>query len=163
MCSFPCMQSIDALIEMPGFDRGNIIPVKWLIYLSIYLANEIFFAQVALACLEQVDTYLGDYPRYATNQSLTGWMLLSLQKNTTASSTLSSSHLPALAVDENIRTWWSAKTGACTPVDGSSLSLFLCLDPSIEINLQYSNTSVHLPMPAGRTRPSEITRNTYIK
>ena len=40
MCSFPCMQSIDALIEMPGFDRGNIIPVKWLIYLSIYLSCE---------------------------------------------------------------------------------------------------------------------------
>ena len=127
MCSFPCMQSIDALIEMPGFDRGNIIPVKWLIYLSIYLsiylANEIFFAQVALACLEQVDTYLGDYPRYATNQSLTGWMLLSLQKNTTASSTLSSSHLPALALDENIRTWWSAKTGACTHARGWIISL----------------------------------------
>ena len=31
-----------------------------------------------------------------------------------------------------------------------NLSLFLCLDPSIEINLQYSNTSIHLCRQAGR-------------
>jgi hypothetical protein len=52
--------------------------------------------------------YLGDYPRFASNQSLTGWMLLSLYKQTNASSTLhvagGRSHTPALAVDEDIRT-----------------------------------------------------------
>jgi hypothetical protein len=57
------------------------------------------------------DTYLGDYPHYiGGNRGLTGWMLLSRHKPTTASSTLAG-HEPEKAVDEEIRTWWSAKSG----------------------------------------------------
>jgi xylan 1,4-beta-xylosidase len=63
------------------------------------------------------NTYLGDYPQFApgtARASFTsnspGWMLLSLKKPATASS-----ELPGFganqAVDENIRTWWSATTG----------------------------------------------------
>ena len=63
------------------------------------------------------DTYLGDYPQFlpgvksdpAKNNS-PGWMLLSYAKNAEASSTLDG-HPVAAAFDENIRTWWSAKSG----------------------------------------------------
>jgi xylan 1,4-beta-xylosidase len=57
------------------------------------------------------DTYLGDYPHYFDgDRSLTGWMLLSRHKAVTASSSLDN-FAPEQAVDEDIRTWWSAKTG----------------------------------------------------
>lgn len=57
------------------------------------------------------DTYLSDYPRYSDgDRSLTGWMLLSRKKKVTVSSTLEG--YPAEnAADEEVRTWWSAKTG----------------------------------------------------
>ena len=54
-----------------------------------------------------VDTYLGDYPQYASGTGSPGWMLLSYNKTTNASSSLSG-HSTALAVNEDIRTWWSA-------------------------------------------------------
>lgn len=57
------------------------------------------------------DTYLGDYPRYVDgSRKLTGWMLLSRGKPVTASSALDG-FAPELAVDEDVRTWWSAKSG----------------------------------------------------
>jgi len=58
-----------------------------------------------------VDTYLADYPRYIDgNRELTGWMLLSRKKPVAVSSTLSG--FPASnAVDEEVRSWWSAQTG----------------------------------------------------
>jgi hypothetical protein len=57
------------------------------------------------------DTYLGDYPHYIDgNRGLTGWMLLSRRKPVSASSALDK--FPAEnAVDEEVRTWWSARTG----------------------------------------------------
>lgn len=57
------------------------------------------------------DTYLGDYPHYVGgDRGLTGWMLLSRHKPVTVSSTLDG--FPAAnAVDEDVRTWWSAKSG----------------------------------------------------
>lgn len=56
------------------------------------------------------DTYLGDYPhRVAGDRGLTGWMLLSRKKSITVSSTLAG-HEAAKAVDEDVRTWWSAQT-----------------------------------------------------
>lgn len=60
-----------------------------------------------------VDTYLGDYPhRLARNgaDTFAGWFLLDLKKPVTASSSLAD-HEPEKAVDEDIRTWWSAATG----------------------------------------------------
>lgn len=57
------------------------------------------------------DTYLADYPRYVSgDRALTGWMLLSRHKPATASSTLDRFPVQA-AVDEDVQTWWSAKTG----------------------------------------------------
>jgi hypothetical protein len=57
------------------------------------------------------DTYLGDYPHYiGGNRGLVGWMLLSRKKPVTASSSLEG-HAPEMADDEDVRTWWSAKTG----------------------------------------------------
>jgi xylan 1,4-beta-xylosidase len=57
------------------------------------------------------DTYLGDYPHYIDgDRSLTGWMLLSRHKAATASSSLEGKG-PELAVDEDVRSWWSAASG----------------------------------------------------
>jgi xylan 1,4-beta-xylosidase len=58
------------------------------------------------------DTYLGDYPHWiGGDRGLAGWMLLSYNKPTSASSTLTG-HETEKAVDENIRTWWSAKSAS---------------------------------------------------
>ena len=57
------------------------------------------------------DTYLGDYPHYVSgDRGLVGWMLLSRKKKVSASSS-SPEHEPEKAVDEDVRTWWSAATG----------------------------------------------------
>jgi hypothetical protein len=57
------------------------------------------------------DTYLGDYPHYADgDRGLAGWMLLSRKKTVTSSSSLEG-HEAEKAVDEDVRTWWSAQTG----------------------------------------------------
>ena len=62
-------------------------------------------------------TALGDYPqvlpqgrRDPATSPLAGWWPQSFQKTCTASSSLPG-HPPALAADENVRSWWSAKTG----------------------------------------------------
>jgi hypothetical protein len=61
------------------------------------------------------DTYLGDYPRYAPLESDRlgkagpDWMLLSYRKPATATSSLEKFPV-ANAFDEDIRTWWSAKS-----------------------------------------------------
>ena len=59
----------------------------------------------------------GDYPMIMPEKKISspeelfpGWMLLSYQKATKASSTLDG-HPEENAVNEDIRTWWSAKTG----------------------------------------------------
>jgi len=85
------------------------------------------------------NTYLGDYPQLAPGTAadhlmgnLAGWMLVSYHKRAMASSTLAASSTltaggppaadypapagsglagPSAAFDEDIRTWWSAKTG----------------------------------------------------
>jgi len=57
------------------------------------------------------DTYLADYPfSWQGDREFSGWMLLSYEKPVTASSALEL-HPPEKAVDENVRDWWSAKTG----------------------------------------------------
>ena len=63
------------------------------------------------------DTYLGDYPQYLPGQvkdpskgNSPGWMLLDYKKPATASSTLDG-HPASDAVNEDIRTWWSATSG----------------------------------------------------
>ena len=70
------------------------------------------------------NTAFGDYPHYlaravnktgdgsytADGSTFTGWMLLNYNKPVTVSSTLGG-YLPNNAVDENIKTYWSAATG----------------------------------------------------
>nr|WP_295864827.1 family 43 glycosylhydrolase [uncultured Chitinophaga sp.] len=67
------------------------------------------------------NTAFGDYPHYLNrgsntnsfetdSRSFTGWMLLNYNKPVTVSSTLGG-YLPNNAVDENIKTYWSAATG----------------------------------------------------
>ena len=63
------------------------------------------------------DTGLGDYPQFLpgiqsdpTHHNQPDWMLLSYAKNAAASSTLPGFAV-ANAFDENIRTWWCAKSG----------------------------------------------------
>lgn len=69
------------------------------------------------------NTAFGDYPHYVSrgsreaadsagfsNAGFTGWMLLNYNKPVTVSSVLGG-YLPNNAVDENIKTYWSAATG----------------------------------------------------
>jgi len=68
------------------------------------------------------NTAFGDYPHYLPtgrradgyaphgDGGFTGWMLLNYNKPVTVSSTLGA-FAPNLAVDENIKTYWSARTG----------------------------------------------------
>ena len=63
------------------------------------------------------NTYLGDYPQYLPGRvkdnsrgASPGWMLVSYKKAATASSALDG-HPAENAFNEDIRTWWSAKTG----------------------------------------------------
>ena len=72
-----------------------------------------FFPDGQMAC----NTYLGDYPQYPPgvasdpfDSNSPGWMLLSLNKQVKASSELPK-YPATLAVDENLRDWWSAATG----------------------------------------------------
>jgi xylan 1,4-beta-xylosidase len=61
------------------------------------------------------NTSYGDYPHYLPETPLegkfTGWMLLNYKKPVTVSSTLGASHPANDAVDEDIKTYWSAVTG----------------------------------------------------
>jgi xylan 1,4-beta-xylosidase len=66
----------------------------------------------------RTNTYLGDYPqrlpglaRAPLDDNLAGWMLLSGGKAVTASSSREGRQA-GFAVDEDVRTWWSARTGA---------------------------------------------------
>ena len=64
----------------------------------------------------RMNATLGDYPRSVADGSLMGWQLLSYRKPTLASSTLedlvnNTDYGPPNAVDEDIRTWWSASSG----------------------------------------------------
>lgn len=63
------------------------------------------------------NTAFGDYPAWLPDSTgdhlesrFTGWMLLNYNKPVTVSSVLGG-YLPNYAVDEDIRTYWSAKTG----------------------------------------------------
>jgi xylan 1,4-beta-xylosidase len=67
------------------------------------------------------NTSYGDYPHYlpsaaeasakAAPGAFTGWMLLNYKKPVLVSSTLGAAHPPNDAVDEDIKTYWSAATG----------------------------------------------------
>lgn len=63
------------------------------------------------------NTAFGDYPHYLPKEStdhlksrFTGWMLLNYKKPVKVSNS-QAAYLPNNAVDENIKTYWSAKTG----------------------------------------------------
>jgi len=58
-----------------------------------------------------MDADFGDYPHYVPSGRFTGWMLLNYKKPVLVSSTLSPAHPANDAVDEDIRTYWSAATG----------------------------------------------------
>lgn len=59
-----------------------------------------------------MDAAFGDYPHYLADGRFTGWMLLNYKTPVLVSSTLSPGHPPDDAVDEDIKTYWSAATGA---------------------------------------------------
>ncbi len=91
-------------------------------------------------------TLLGDYPQYLPGTrshpeqgNSPGWMLLSYKKTVAASSSLSSRPAEA-AVDEDIRTWWSA----AGPAPGEWLQLDLGAPQSlraVQINFAEQNVS----------------------
>jgi len=58
-----------------------------------------------------MDASFGDYPHYLPSGEFTGWMLLNFKKPVQVSSTLAAGHPANDAVDEDIKTYWSAATG----------------------------------------------------
>ena len=98
-----------------------------------------------LAC----NTYLGDYPQLAPGQAsdpladnLAGWMLLSLKKPASASSSLDADHGPAKAFDENISTSWAAATGD----PGEWLQVDFgkpCRIEAVQVNFADVNSTAH--------------------
>jgi hypothetical protein len=92
------------------------------------------------------DTYLGDLPQYGPGNrkpglggNLVGWMLLSYKKVGTSSSVMDHHPIEA-AFDENIKTWWSAKTGDA----GEWLAVDLgkiCRINAIQVNFAEQNTT----------------------
>ncbi|RJP61927.1 MAG: carbohydrate-binding protein [Ignavibacteriales bacterium] len=88
------------------------------------------------------NTAWGDYPQYIgkNKNSFTGWMLLSYKKTANASSSVDS--LPVVnAFDEDIRTYWSAKTGDA----GEWLSVDLgrkCKVNAVQINFAEEDTKI---------------------
>lgn len=57
-----------------------------------------------------MDAAYGDYPHFLADGRFTGWMLLNYKTPVLVSSTLSPSHPANDAVDEDIKTYWSAAT-----------------------------------------------------
>ena len=103
------------------------------------------------------DTYLGELPQYGAGKNprpekrhelggnLVGWMLLSYNQPVTASSTLDAEHAPGLALDEEMTTWWSAKTGT-----GEWLAVDLqkpCELRAVQVN--FAEQDIFSPVPAG--------------
>ena len=62
--------------------------------------------------LMRMNATLGCYPRSVETSLLAPWQLLSYRKPALASSTLAETFAPAQAFDEDIRTWWAARSGA---------------------------------------------------
>jgi xylan 1,4-beta-xylosidase len=96
----------------------------------------------------RTDTYLGDYPQFLPGivasplgHNRTGWMLLSGGKRATASSSLPD-HATPLAFDEDVRTWWSARTGDA----GEWLAVDLGAPARVEaIQINFAEQDTKLP------------------
>ncbi|HTN36294.1 MAG TPA: family 43 glycosylhydrolase [Arachidicoccus sp.] len=90
-------------------------------------------------------TGFGDFPYYLPTFRFTdprelfaNWMLLSYKKQVNVSSSLPG-HEAALATDENIRTYWSAKTGG--PDEWIQIDLKnLCTVNAVQLNFAENNT-----------------------
>ncbi|MES2429125.1 MAG: family 43 glycosylhydrolase [Bacteroidota bacterium] len=92
-------------------------------------------------------TEFGDYPMVMPDHKIKdvselfpGWMMLSYKKTTEASSSLDANP-PALAVDEEIRDYWSAKTGnkgEWLSVDLGSISIV----KAVQLNFAENNTQL---------------------
>lgn len=90
------------------------ISVRHMFERRIGLFPAFFDKEGNLHCL----TAFGDYPLYMPDHQMnyekeslfTGWNLLSYQKPATASSSMSG-HPPKMAVNEEVRNWWSATSG----------------------------------------------------
>lgn len=91
------------------------------------------------------NTAFGDYPHYLPqgpkeSARFTGWMLLSFRKKTWASSTLPQ-HTPEQAVDENIRTYWSAASAQAGEFLATDLGK-TCTIRAVQIN--YADEDAHV-------------------
>jgi xylan 1,4-beta-xylosidase len=102
------------------------------------------------------NTEFGDYPQYfpgvkadPVKDNFTGWMLLSRNKRARASSTLSR-YLVWKAVDDNVKTFWSALTG--DPGEWMQVDLgTACEIHAVQVNFGEQGTTPSLVR--GRTNP----------
>ena len=113
----------------PGAGHGSIFLDKqgkvWTICMVAYTQNggngntlmSLFPSDVDAQGVMHGKVEYGDYPQYLPGvkqdpikDNFTGWVLLSLDKRVETSSTLEN-YWPALAVDQDGKTYWSAQTG----------------------------------------------------
>lgn len=94
------------------------------------------------------NTYLGDYPQFVPGNGIvtpkgnsTGWMLLSRAKKAEASS--QQENFPITnAFDENIQTWWCARTGE--PGEWLKVDLGkLCRVEAVQVNFADEGAQIH--------------------
>ena len=92
------------------------------------------------------NTLRGDYPMKAPHETAdpffdadAGWHLLSCGKAVSASSASGEAHLPQMAADENMKTWWSAGSG--NPGEWLQLDLeHACTVHAVQINFADEGT-----------------------
>ena len=93
------------------------------------------------------NTLRGDYPMQYPHETAdpfrdadAGWHLLSCGKAASASSALDEAHLPQMAADENMKTWWSARSGS--PGEWLQLDLeHACTVHAVQINFADEGTA----------------------
>ena len=121
------------VFESTGFMRGaghgclfeDVNGNLWKMDTTSVSVNHMFERRLALFPAKIIDgrlytnTLRGDYPMFYPHetknpfeQADAGLSLLSYNAKVKASSTLDGGHTPANAFDENMKTWWSAETGA---------------------------------------------------
>ena len=131
MGPFTYCDNSPVIFKATGFMRGcghgclfeDLMGRLWKIDTVAISVNHMFERRIALFPAKMINgrlytnTLRSDYPMYLPSENpnpfenpTPDWQLISLNKKVRASSVLDDGHKPEYAADENLRTWWSAKT-----------------------------------------------------
>jgi len=159
---------------MPGAGHGSTMADRygnlWHIATSRIALNHNFERRISLwpAGWDQdgelfCNQRFGDWPLRVEQAAINpwarpDWMLLSYGKTATASSS-AEQHGPAMAVDENIRTWWRA--ASAEPEQWLMLDLGrLCAVHAIQIN--FADDQLVVPLPEGAVMQGALHQSRWI-